>query len=241
MLIRIFLFILLLSTGAQAAIQIPTQLTSADRVSLLKILGYGTSFKTSGDPYPLGGYMGFEIGVSYELLSTAQIAKLGSGTGVQGDTSVLNITLGKGLFYDVDFYLNFSPLGQSEKFSSFGGALRWGILELEALPIHFSLQGSANSASFQNKVNTTTQSFDLIGGWNFQDLVFYGGFGLIRSSGQFIGGANGVNDVNDTITEGVNETHSFAGISVNYGTYFVAAQMDRASQAAYAVKFGVRY
>ncbi|MBX3016707.1 MAG: hypothetical protein KF767_02370 [Bdellovibrionaceae bacterium] len=241
MLIRIFLFLCLFSVSARAAIQIPSQMSSADRQSMLKILGYGTSFKTSGDPYPLGGYMGFEVGVSYELLSTAQIAKLGSGTGVQGDTSILNVTLGKGLFYDVDFYLNFSPLGQSEKFSSFGGALRWGVLELQAMPIHFSVQAAANSASFQNKVNTTTQSFDLIGGWNFQDLVFYGGVGLIRSSGQFIGGAGGVSDSNETVTEAINEAHTFAGISVKYGTYFVAAQMDRATQAAYAIKFGVRY
>lgn len=216
-------------------------MSAADRQSVLKILGYGTSFKTSGDPYPLGGYMGFEIGVSYELLSTAQIAKLGSGTGVQGDTSVLNVTLGKGLFYDVDFYLNFSPLGQSEKFSSFGGAVRWGVLELEAMPVHFSVQAAANSASFQNKINTTTQNFDVIGGWNFQDLVFYGGIGVIRSSGQFIGGAAGVNDTADTVTEAVNEAHTFAGISVKYGEYFVAAQMDRATQTAYAVKLGVRY
>lgn len=229
-----------MATG-QAAIQIPNQLGAADRQALLRILGYGTSFKTSGDPYPLGGYMGFEIGVSYELLSTAPIAKLGSGTGIQGDTSLLNITVGKGLFYDVDFYLNFSPLGQVEKISSYGGALRWGIYELEDMPIHFSLQAAANTASFQNKINLTTQNFDLIGGWNFQDVVFFGGIGMIRSSGQFIGGAGGVNSTTETMTEAVHDTHSFAGISVKYGTYFLALQMDRATQTAYALKLGTRY
>ncbi len=213
----------------------------ADRQSALRILGLGTGYKTIGDPYPLGGYMGFELGVSYELLSTAQIAKLGSGTGVQGDTSYVNFTLGKGLFYDVDFYLNFSPLGQAEKFSSFGGAIRWGILEMQSLPVHFSLQAAANSANFQNKVNTTTQSLDLIGGWNFQDVVMYGGVGVIRSSGLFVGGAGGITDNGETMTESVSETHTFGGISVKYSTYFVAVQVDRASQAAYALKLGVRY
>jgi len=240
--LRAFLICSLLMTSiAHAAIQIPTALTTSDRQTALRILGLGTGYKTIGDPYPLGGYMGFEIGLSYELLSTAGIAGLGSGTGVQGDTSYLNLTLGKGLFYDVDFYLQFSPLGQSEKFSSFGGALRWGVLELQNVPVHFSLQLAANSASFQNKINTTTQSFDLVGGWNLQDIVFYGGVGFIRSSGTFIGGASGVNDTEDTLTEAVSDTHSFAGISVKYGTYFVAAQMDRSSQVVYALKMGVRY
>lgn len=241
MLKTIFVSIVFFANLGHASIQIPTEMNSLDRQAALRILGLGTGYKTIGDPYPLGGYMGFEVGVSYELLSTAQIAKLGSGTGIQGDTSYVNFTLGKGLFYDVDFYLNFAPLGQAEKFSSFGGALRWGVLELQAVPVHFSLQAAANSASFQNKVNTTTQTFDLIGGWNFQDVVMYGGIGFIRSAGLFIGGVSGVTDSNETMTESVSETHSFGGLSVNYDTYFFALQVDRASQTAYALKLGVRY
>lgn len=242
---RSFLILLfLLASGfsqAQAMLKIPVGMSDADRQTALKILGLGTGFRNLGDPYPLGGYMGFEVGVSYELLSTASVARLGTGTAPQGDTSYTNITLGKGLFYDVDFYLQFSPLGQSEKFSSFGGALRWGMMEMENLPVHFSLQAAATSASFQNKINTTTQNFDLVGGWNFEDLVLFGGVGLIRSSGLFIGGASGITDNGETVTESVNETHSFLGVSVKYGTYFFAAQMDRASQAVYALKLGVRY
>lgn len=235
-----FLFLILPSTG-QAAIQIPSNMGAADRQAALRVLGLGTGYKLLGDPYPLGGYMGFELGVSYEMLSTSAISALGSGASKQSDLSYANFTMGKGLFYDVDFYLQFAPLGQHEKFSSYGGAIRWGVLELESAPVHFSLQAAANSASFQNKINTTTQNFDLVGGWDFQDLVLYGGVGFIRSSGTFIGGATGVTDTNETLTEAVSESHTFAGLSVKYDTYFLSVQVDRASQLIYALKMGVRY
>lgn len=227
--------------NAQAALSIPSGMTTADRQEALKILGFGANYKILGDPYPLGGYYGFEVGVSYEVIPSSSIAKLGNGAAESDDVSYASITLGKGLFYDVDLFLHFAPLGQGEKFSSFGGALRWGIVELPNLPIHFSLQASASSASFQNKINTTNQSFDLIGGWNLQELIFYGGVGLIRTSGIFIGGANGITDTGETLTEAVNEPHTFVGVSVKYGEYFGAFQLDRASQAAYGLKLGARF
>lgn len=233
--------VMMLSSPSLAGLQIPTSMSSSDRVTALKILGLGTGFKNLADPYPLGGYSGFEFGASYELLNTGALAGLGHGTGPQGDTSVVNFTMGKGLFYDVDFFLQFSPLGQGEKYSSFGGAVRWGLYELQTMPVHLVLQASATSANFQNKITTTTQNLDLIGGWNLEDIVFFAGLGFIRSSGLFSGGVSGVTDNGSTVTESVTEIHSLGGVTVKYAKFFMSAEIDRASQATWGLKIGMRY
>lgn len=237
----ILICLLCLPFSGWARLSIPQGLTQADRESALSILGLGSTFKVLGDPYPLGGYLGVEVGFSYELISTSSIGRLGSGAQEQGDTTYSVITLGKGLFYNVDLFLSFMPLGLGENFSAFGGAARWGVYEMQSLPVHFSLQVSSNFSSFQNKINTTTQAVDVVGGWNFNEVVVFGGLGLVRSSGLFMGGPNGVTDTQETLIENVSRAHSFLGLSIRYDEYFAALQLDRADQVAYALKLGSRF
>lgn len=239
--IAILFCLFILPYPSLARLSIPQGLSSADRESALKILGFGSNFKVLGDPYPLGGYLGVEVGLSHELIATSSIGHLGNGAQEQGDTTYPMITLGKGLYYNVDLFLSFMPLGLGENFSAFGGAARWGIYEMQSLPVHFSLQVSSNFSSFQNKINTTTQTLDVVGGWNFEDIVFFGGVGVIRSSGLFMGGPNGVTDTQETLTENLSQTHSFLGVSMRYEEYFAALQLDRADQVAYAFKLGSRF
>lgn len=234
-------FLLLFSSSAFAALPIPKSMTQLDRQNAVEVLGFGSGYKNLGDPYPLGGYSGYELGLSLEFLNTKEIATLGAGAPEQATTNYLVISMSKGLFYGIDFSLQFSPLGQVEKFSGFGGAMRWGFAELSARPIHFSLQISANSASYQELINTTTQSLDLITGYTSEAWSLYGGVGLIRTSGIFIGGTQGITDNQQTAIETVSGLQYFGGLSVNFGDYFLAVQSNQITQNNTALKLGARF
>lgn len=241
---RLFFFVisvLAFAFKAQAALPIPNGMTSLDRQNATEILGFGTGYKILGDPYPLGGYSGYELGLSYEFLNTSEISQLGAKSQEQATTSYFVFSLSKGLYYGIDFSLQFSPLGQSERFSGFGGAVRWGFAEMSSQPVHFSLQASANSASFQEKINTTTQSLDLLSGYTSEMWTLYGGFGFIRTSGVFIGGPQGITDDQKTATETVSGVQYFGGLSVKLSDYFLALQANHIDQSNYSVKIGARF
>lgn len=237
----LLLSLFFLAGNAFAALPIPAGLNQADRLNAVEVLGFGTGYKVLGEPYPLGGYSGYELGISYEFLNTKEISQLGAKAPEQATTSYLSFSLTKGLYYGIDFSIQFSPLGQAERFSSFGGAVRWGFAELSSQPVHFSLQASANSASFQERINTTTQSFDFLSGYTSEMWTLYGGMGLIRTSGVFIGGAQGVTDDQKTATEYVSAVQYFGGLSVNLWDYFLALQATQITQSNYSVKIGARF
>lgn len=241
MLQALLLVLILSPLTALGALPIPQGMDHQDRQNAVEILGFGTGYKVLGDPYPLGGYSGYELGVSYEFLNTEEISRLGNGAQEQVTTSYLVLSLSKGLFYGIDFSFQFSPLGQSERYSGFGGALRWGFAEMASQPVHFSLQASANSASFQERINTTTQSLDLLSGYTSEMWTLYGGIGLIRTSGVFIGGPQGVTEDQNTATEFVSAIQYFGGLSVNLWDYFLALQANHITQDNYSVKLGARF
>lgn len=216
-------------------------MTSSDRRIALDILGSGTTVKTLGDPYPLGGYSGFEVGISLEQLQTGDIARLGNTATEQQALRYWMFTVGKGLFYNVDFFLQFAPIGQNEQFASFGGAVRWGFHELQNYPVNFSLQIAGNSASFQNLINTSTQTLALVAGYNLVDMSLYGSVGFVRASGLFIGGSNGITDTNETHTESTSANHYSIGLSYRIQKVFVAAEYDYTGTNVFSAKIGMRY
>ncbi|PWU15790.1 MAG: hypothetical protein C5B49_11340 [Bdellovibrio sp.] len=237
-----FVIPFIFSPNGWCLLPIPRGLSSADCLRALGILGHGTLVKPLGDPYPLGGYTGLEVGLSWEHLLTADIAKLGQQqVPEQDDTSYFVITMGKGLFYNVDFFLQFSPLGQSEQYSSFGGALRWGFYETTNWPVHFSLQIAGNSSNFQNLITTTNQEIDLFMGYSFVDISVYAGIGMVRSSGLFMGGSGGITDSNDTLSQAATVGHGLFGFSYRYRDLFAALEIDNVGSNVVSSKIGMRF
>jgi hypothetical protein len=121
-----FSTLIFLSLSAQASLEIPKNLNSVERRKALEILGFSSSSKLLGNPYPLGGFAGVEIGYTSEIISTGELASLGTKPKTQSETSFSTLTLGKGLYNNLDIFLQFSPFSQDEAISSFGGQLRVG-------------------------------------------------------------------------------------------------------------------
>jgi hypothetical protein len=235
------LFIFAFSFSAIASLEIPKKMNSGERKKALEILGFSSAAKLLGNPYPLGGYSGMEIGYTTEVISTGELARLGDKASAQGETSYSVLTIGKGLYNNVDFYVQFTPFTQSEAISNFGGQIRWGFYQSAYLPAHLSAVVFANSTNFQNKISTVSQGEDLIAGFSVQDVTLYTGLGIIRTSGNFMGGAAAVTDTGDTAQEEVTQSHYLAGINIKFSKMFLAMEIDRYSQSTYSAKLGVRF
>src|SRR5690606_37261354 len=100
-----FLFI----DQANAKVHIPSNLNEADRVGVLEILGPGTSGKILTDPYPLGGLAGFEASLQMDSIPVSDLSKFGNTVAEQDFFSYPIISIGKGLYNNLDIFVHFIP------------------------------------------------------------------------------------------------------------------------------------
>lgn len=227
---------------AEASIQIPTGLTKTDREETLRILGFGTSSKMLTDPYPLGGYAGFEIGISLENLPTEDLSRLGARLPApQPEVAFPKFSIGKGLYNDVDLFFHFTPYNRADQISQYGGILRWGFYQASFLPLSASIAAHLNSADVNNQVTATTYGLDLIGGINVSNVALFIGGGPVESSGRFIGGTAGITDSKSLETERVSGFHSMIGANIHISSVFVAVQIDRYTVPVLSGKLGLRF
>jgi hypothetical protein len=226
----------------EARIRVPSNLSESEREEALKILGFGTSGKILSDPYPLGGYAGFEFGISVESLPTGDLGSLGSGlSDPQPDVLLSKFSLGKGLYNNVDLFLQFSPYTQQDEISQFGGIVRWGFYQAAFLPLNASLSLSANSANIGNQIIARSYSFDLIGGINVENVALFAGVGFVEASGTFLGGSQGITDTGLQETEIATSSHTVVGATARFSNLFLSVQIDRHVQPSFSGKIGVRF
>lgn len=237
---RVFFILSFQTHVAKADIQIPTNLSAEDQRKVVQVLGFSSAIKFLGDPFPLGGYSGFEFGVSMEFIPTSEIATLGNKASPQPELSYMSLAMGKGLYNNMDVFVHVSPFRQAENITSYGGMLRWSFFQAEYVPAYLSLALSVNSVNFQNKIVMTNQSSDLVAGFNVQDLTLYAGGGVIGSAGIFMGGAGGVTSSGGETNVRMSEIHYLAGVSIKKRNFFMAFQIDRYLEATYSAKLGFR-
>lgn len=245
---------------ATHAIEIPRKLDAADRTEVVRILGLSTSHKLLTNPYPLGGYSGFEIGISVEQIDLRELAKQGCAAGSGGcpnrgegrqSLSYSRLTLGKGLYNNLDLFLNFSLLDMDSDITSYGGGIRYSFYEAKFLPISVGIVGSATHINVNNDFSCFTLGADLVAGIYVDQFSLYLGVGQLSSTGTFIAGTNADGTIDpgggdyDTVTNTtearVKQTHSLAGITVHFANLFGALQVDRFPETAYSGRLGLRF
>ena len=244
MLFRLFLLFCLCSVTAfqaKAATAIPQNLSASDRTRVLQIIGYGSGAKILDDPYPLGGYSGVEIGLAVEIIPTEELASLGNTTNSHGNISYETLTFSKGLFYNVDVMVYFSPFVSGDPVSNYGGTLRWGFYEASFFPLTLTALVYAGGMNYGNELNVNTMGADLIATLNISHLALYVGGGQLQAQGTFIGGPDGVTDTGDTLKTNIRSTHTVAGLSFSLGQAFAAVELNHCTDANYSGKLGFRF
>ncbi len=237
----ITVFFIFISWQSNAAMTLPKNLNSSDREVTLGTLGFGSSPKLLSSPYPLGGYDGVEVGLSSEYIPLSDVASLGGKSTSRGDINYFNLVLGKGLFYNIDIFVQFIPMPQEESISGFGGQLRWAFYETKFMPTALSLVFNASSTNFNNLLGSETTGVDLVGSVNMRDVSLFFGLGQARSIGTFIGGVGGITDSGNAETTDVSSQHTIFGISIKMSNIFLALEVDRYVQSTYAGKLGLRF
>lgn len=250
---RLFIILLFLPIFSQASLQIPKNLAEGDRRRVTEILGYSSSMKVLGNPYPLGGYSGVEVGYAYEVIATKEISNLGGSSNSDSETNYSLVTISKGIYSNIDTMIQFSPFSQAEGVSNVGGQLRWGFFQADHLPLHMSLMSSMNSVNYQDKVTMLSQGNDVVAGFSVRDITLYLGAGTIRTVSTFSGGktcsgpnnctknADSITDSGDTAKEDISDSHYLAGVNIRMDKAFLAMQMDRYTQSVFSAKLGIRF
>lgn len=257
----IYLFFAFSFTHTSFALDIPSHLSQADRRDVVRTLGMNLSPKLLGNPYPLGGYAGFEASLSLEFVDITELATLGCEPGTSGcpnqtrsdekELRYSRITLGKGLFHDLDMFVHFIPPQGGLRLSDFAGSLRWSFLEATFAPINVSLLTYINQVDFGGSFSSQTIGSEVIAGITVDNFSLYFGGGFLKAKGKFIGGTGTdslldptdptINADTNTATERVDGTHSVFGASLQISTLFVAAQIDRYRDPVFSTKIGLRF
>ncbi|MBK9294347.1 MAG: hypothetical protein IPM57_07860 [Oligoflexia bacterium] len=229
--------ILLFPKTSYAVISIPSSLSAGEQELVLQTLGFGTSFRPVNNPYPLGGYSGFEMGLSANNIPTQDIGLYGGGSSVEKNVTYPLISIGKGIFDNIDILFNFIPYGESTGIGIYAGALRWSFFQATFVPASFGLLLHGSSTNVNNVFNSQTVGADIITGVNIEPFSFYLGAGSIHGQGQF----------NSTLTttgfsenQVVRAFHTLIGLNVEIASFFTAFEIDVYNTTIIALKFGAR-
>lgn len=220
---------------------LPKNLDAADRIRALEILGFGSVSKILDNPYPLGGYSGIEVGVTSEFIPIEDLASLGNKTTDKGEYNFSTLTFGKGLYYNIDTHIYFTPFVQDEKIQSYGAQLRWGFYEAGFFPLTLTAILYAGGANFSNLINVSSQGLDLVATVAMDNVAIYFGGGRVRAIGRFIGGTGGITDTQDTMEHDIVENHTVFGLNVDISKVFIALEIDRYTDSIYSGKLGYRF
>ncbi len=255
--IAYFLFVALFFDSANAAVSIPRRLSASDREQVVRILGWGTSGKILADPYPLGGYPGLELSLSIESVPVDDLSSLGARTDQQENFTYPKITIGKGLYNNIDTWIHFIPYSEGTGLSEYGALMRWCFFQAKFFPGTFSLVAHGNSTNVANAFTSQAYGLDLITGINISNIALFLGGGKIAATGRFQGGNTDLSytdschlkthgdtssgiicDPESATAEGF---HAIIGGSIRIDTLLAVLQIDLYSQPVISSKIGFNF
>jgi hypothetical protein len=235
--VLLLMIIPVLSTPSNATLSLPSGLSTGEQQLILQYLGFGSSFHPVDNPYPLGGYSGFEVGVSAHNISTQDIGYYGNRTSVDRNVIYPLINIGKGIFDNIDLLFSFVPFNESTGIGIYSGALRWCFYQATFVPASFSFLISGSNTNFNNLFNSQITGADIVTGVNVDPFSFYVGAGTVYGQAQFDSSLT----VDGTNTNQVSRAfHTMLGMNVSIAEYFTAIEVDTYNSTVISLKFGAR-
>lgn len=238
-----FLFLVIssyFSIHAFAAVLLPKQMSQGEMRKVLQVLGPATSSTPLSSPYPLGGWEGFEVGISKHYLPWSYLSEVDPEVAKQKDLEYPLVTIGKGLFYNFDLFLSIIPILKSDAVNYFSTNLRYQFWDSQNKIFHLSGLIFAGTSNVNNQLNMQNSGLDLIGAITLDRVSIFVGIGSLISNGRFIGGTGGITGSQNTETERISLAHQLIGIEWPIGNFFIAAEADRYAIPYYSVKLGYR-
>jgi hypothetical protein len=212
-------------------------------------LGYSTATKYLSNPYPLGGFSGVEVGIDTEYIDISDLAHFGASDVTNSSFQFTKVSVGKGLFNNVDVFLQFVPFSSGSTIESYGATLKWTFYEASYLPLTASAILGYDSSNLQDVYINEHYSGDLMIGFNVKKLALYFGGGSMSGRHAFSKNTLDMTDATNVaslnsegfIVKNGSQDHSFVGVHYEISNFFVAAEVDRYHNAVYSAKLGARF
>lgn len=231
------MFLVMLTILLQAfALEVPQQLTANQQVRLHEIVGLGTSPKFQSKAYSLGGYSGFEIGLSADYLQTGEVSTFGSRSTRSNDSVFPVLQIAKGVFNNSDIIFHFAPSFLNANLNRFGLSYRWMFYEADYLPIHLSVVSHGGSANLADQMITRSLGMDLLLGLSFDEWSLFMGAGGLNSSAQFTGGPSGVTLSQRVETRRISVAHFNFGATYQWSSMLFTLAVDRYVDEVFSFK-----
>ncbi|MAF89710.1 MAG: hypothetical protein CL674_00450 [Bdellovibrionaceae bacterium] len=234
----LFIFLSLLFSYQSSAKIFSANLNKSNRESITRRAGHSTAMKLLSDPYPLGGYEGLEYGIILESLPTSDFQDYGDGTADGRTLYYPAFNIGKGLYKNVDLFLNFGVYSGDTSVGLYGAMLRWGFYESERIPLVIALNLHISSSNFNNEVTGDTEGFLIDAGLNFTDAGVYLGVGRVSSKSIF---TSDLTDSTDSERNNATDLHLRLGGVYHFRPIFVALEVNRYTITHFSLKLGYRY
>lgn len=236
----LFLLFFIVALLSEAKINIPQSMDQKQRRDTLQILGPATSTRLLSSPYPLGGWDGFEVGISRHYVPMSYLSEIDKSLTFQRDIEYPILTIGKGLYYDFDLFLSIVPMIQTEAVNHFSTQIRHQFWQSEESLFKMSGLIYVGTTTLNNQLNMQSYGFDLLGNMTIEKVSIFMGLGTSFNNGRFIGGAQGITDSQKTEVETLTLAHQLVGIEWPIDNFFLAAQVDRFKIPYYSIKLGYR-
>lgn len=224
-----------------SAIDLPLLLNSQERKELMKIIGLTTSSKLVSNPYPLGGYLGLEIGYNVEYIEMNQANNIGKQTYDIKNFYYPQISVGKGIYNNIDILVHFIPFNEKRGLSNYGGIFRWNFYEGIFYPYFFSFIMHINNVNISDYLNLQSSGYELLAGLYVDFFSIYFGLGPVKCYGEFLGGNSNFTESNEQEEESITGLHYYLGMTFHYKKVYFGLQLDKYYfDIIYGVSLGLR-
>ena len=223
--------------------KLPRNLAKNELEEVASMLGFNTSTKLVSQPYPLGGFDGLEIAVSQEIIDIEEITALGDQSASEDSFSYNQVSIGKGLYRNWDIYVHFVPFSTANQISEYGGLIKWGFFEADYLPLSLAALGHMNTVNIEDDFINQSTGLDLLLAITANQFSLYFGGGYINSRSVFKQAILDTSDPDlsgDQYKESFESSHTFVGVDIKFGRFFIAGQIDRYKDPVYSFKAGLR-
>lgn len=238
-----FFFFLIFAQNvfAVSLFSFPNNLDKNNRQTILDYFAPSASANILGAPYPLGGYSGLEVGLSYHQLPSSLLSHLNtSPPSTDKDSFYPLLTVGKGFYLNTDVLVSLSPFVGLSALSHFSFQVRHEIWRSPSNIFRITGLAYGGSANLKDQLNLQTEGLDFIATATVKKASFYFGWGTYVASGLFLGGINGMTDSLINEKETKVGSRQILGFEWPIDNYFIAAEVNRMNLPYYSIKLGAR-
>ena len=234
---KIFILaILLTTTPLYGKIEFP-DFTSDEIDRITKTLSPAVTPNPLSSLIPLGGYSGLELGLSVSLVDISPIPSLEKSLN-EKEFYFPRITLGKGLFHDVDIFLSITPNVTRYTLSDYAASIRWSFLELSHYDLNFSVIPYFSSLELNHELFLKNQGVGIYMNWHRDFFDIY--FGIKQNQGKTTFQLK--TSELDVKKQGISKKLlPSLGLVLHKLPFFLSFHANKLEEIQYSLKIGLRF